>query len=75
MTDKQTLAHLEVAERHVAEGAQHIARQHDLIAELQRDGHETATAVELLRTFEQSQANHIENRDRIRAELSSAANE
>jgi hypothetical protein len=63
-----TEGHLAQAERHVAEGEQHIARQRKLIAELERDGHDTTTAIELLRTFEESQATHVENRDRIRAE-------
>ena len=67
------IGHLEQAERHVAEGEQHIARQRELIAELERDGHDTTTAIELLRTFEQSQAGHIADRDRIRAVLSNDA--
>ncbi|HEX5162430.1 MAG TPA: hypothetical protein VFV88_11970 [Steroidobacteraceae bacterium] len=75
MAQKPTYAQLELAERHVAEGAQHLARQHALIAELARDGHDTTTALELLRTFEQAQANHIENRDRIRAEMSTRDDE
>ena len=70
MPYKPTHEQLELAERHVAEGAQHLARQHDLIAALARDGHDTTSALELLRTFEDAQAHHIENRDRIRAELS-----
>jgi hypothetical protein len=61
--------HLAQAERHVAEGEQHIARQRALIAELARDGHDTALAVELLHEFERTQAGHVADRDRLRAEL------
>lgn len=62
--------HLAQAERHVLEGEEHLARQRKVISELERDGHDTTTAVELLREFERSQAAHVEERDRIRAELS-----
>ena len=67
------VGHLQQAERHVAEGEQHIARQRRLIADLERQGHDTALAVELLREFERTQASHIEDRNRIRAEWSSTA--
>jgi hypothetical protein len=70
MERKSEVGHLEMAERHVAEGEQHLARQRKLIAELERDGHDTALAIELLHEFERTQASHIEERDRIRAELS-----
>jgi hypothetical protein len=38
------LQHLAQAERHVAEGEQHLLRQEELIAELDRDGHDTEEA-------------------------------
>jgi hypothetical protein len=44
--------HLRLAERHVALGCEKIARQSRLLAELERDGHDTATARTLLQTFE-----------------------
>jgi hypothetical protein len=65
--------HLAQAERHVAEGQRHIAKQRALIDELARDGHDTALAVELLHEFERTQASHVEERDRIRAELANSA--
>ena len=65
--------HLAQAERHVAEGEQHIARQRELIDEMKRDGRDITMAVELLQTFERTQASHVEDRDRIRAELSNSA--
>lgn len=61
------------SDRHVAQGERHIARQHQLIAELERDGHDTTSAIEFLSTLEQTQAMHIAHRDRIRAELGAAS--
>ena len=69
MNRQFAIGHLEQAERHVALGEQHLARQRQIVADLERDGHDTTTAVELLREFERSQAGHIEDRDHIRAEL------
>ena len=62
--------HLKQAERHVVEGEEHIARQRELIVRLERQGHDIESAVKLLSTFEQTQASHIADRDRLRAELS-----
>jgi hypothetical protein len=63
--------HLRQAEEHIALGEQHIARQREILAELQRDGHDTAQAEELLATFEETQRMHIADRDRIQDELQS----
>jgi hypothetical protein len=41
----------------------------NLIAELERDGHETVEARALLETFEELQAQHIADRDRLRREV------
>jgi hypothetical protein len=62
--------HLALAETHVAEGERILARQRRLLAELERDGHDTRTARTLLQSFEQTQASHVAERDRLRAELS-----
>jgi hypothetical protein len=61
--------HLDMAERHVAQGERHIAQQRALIANMKRHGQDTFTATELLRTFERTQAAHVADRDRVRAEL------
>ena len=63
--------HLAQAEVHVAQGERHIARQKEVLAELERDGHEEAaiSARELLATFELTQESHVADRDRLRAEL------
>jgi hemerythrin len=56
------------ADRHVAEGEQHVARQREMVAELERDGHDAKAARELLRQFEQTLAMHVADRDRWRGE-------
>ncbi len=68
---KMTHQHLALAEDHVALGADHIARQKEIVTEMERDGHEdaAATARELLATFETPQRSHVEERNRLRAEL------
>ena len=68
--DRQMLAeHLTLAEAHVEQGIRHIERQREIIAELARDGHDTASARDLLRQFEETLKLHIGDRDRIVAEL------
>ena len=48
--------YLAKVERHVAQGERHSARQREIIAELDRDGHDTAQSKALVATFEISQA-------------------
>ena len=62
--------HLAIAERHVAEARQHIVRQRQIIFELRRCGHNTTTAQAVLATFKATLRAHIEDRDRLKAELS-----
>ena len=61
--------HLELAKRHVEQGRDHVARQAELAAKLQRDGHDAGDAQRLLRQFEDMLALHIADRDRLQAEL------
>jgi hypothetical protein len=61
--------HLFQAEEHVALGERHIERQHELIAELEREGHDTANAKDLLATFEGLQEMHVADRDRLRQKM------
>lgn len=63
---KQHLAH---AERHIAESMRTIARQEQIVAELDRNGHGTTMAQELLRQFRNSLEGHIHHRDRLRTAL------
>jgi hypothetical protein len=62
--------HLAQTEEHIATGDKNIARQRDVIAQLERDGHDTASARSFLREFEQLQALHIAERERLLRELS-----
>jgi hypothetical protein len=67
---EQQLAEIEAA---VVQGRRHIERQHAIIAELERKGHHTAQAVNLLQTFREIRAEHEAHRDRLRAELAQQA--
>jgi len=62
-------AHLAKAEEAVAIGERNISRQRRLIDQLERDGHDVAAARALLATFEESQALHVFDMDRLRREL------
>jgi hypothetical protein len=44
MDRQQTMEHLALAEQHVALGAKHVARRREIIAELERDGHDATQA-------------------------------
>ncbi|MBV9974077.1 MAG: hypothetical protein JO105_01650 [Hyphomicrobiales bacterium] len=61
--------HLAQAQKDVALGTRHVERQLEILAELGRDGHPTAQAEELLRTFEECLRLHIQGRDRLEKEL------
>ena len=69
MDRQQTKDHLALAEEHVALGATNVARQREIIAELERDGHDATQARELLVQFEQLQAMHVAGRERLQREL------
>lgn len=60
---------LALAERHIGQGFGIIARQRELIAALERGGHATEDAINLLADFEDIQALHVADRDRLRKEL------
>jgi hypothetical protein len=61
--------HLELANRHVAEGEHRIEWQVALVAKLERDGHDTAQAKALLKQFEDTLALQVRTRARLRQEL------
>jgi hypothetical protein len=68
--DRQTTSQqLTLAERHVAEGERRLARQRELIAELDRDGHDTKRARMILATMQDTQVLHCEDRARLRRML------
>ena len=64
------LRHLREAERHVAEGERHIADQEERVAVMDRAGHETQLARDLLATYRTALASHIAHRDVIIFEIS-----
>ena len=66
---------LEMAERHVREGAERITHQKDLIATLARDGHDRMLprAYELLAQFEDVQAMSKAHLARYQAEAASGS--
>jgi len=73
--DKETLRqHLELAEKHVRLGANHIASQMAIVARYARNGLDATLAIELLKTFEDAHRSHIANRDRLAGALVKAEN-
>jgi len=61
--------HLAQAERHASRGKQHLARQEEIIAELDRDGHDTTEARKVLATLRQTQVLHEQEVERLLREL------
>lgn len=61
--------HLAEAEAQVVKGLRHIADQRDVVEQLERDGHDSTTARDLLTTLLHSQQLHEEHRDRLKREL------
>ncbi|MBV9834831.1 MAG: hypothetical protein JO055_10510 [Alphaproteobacteria bacterium] len=65
--------HLALAEKHIEVGTDHVERQRMLLREMARDGHPTEQAAQLLKTFEDLLAEHVADRERLRAELAAAS--
>jgi hypothetical protein len=63
------LDHLASARRHVAEAERHVAHQREVIAQRERDGHDTATSKQLLDQFEELYRMRVADRDRLEQEL------
>jgi len=61
--------HLAQAERHLALSDRHIGRQIEIIDELERDGHPTALALEVLATYRAVHATYLIHHETIRKEL------
>jgi hypothetical protein len=55
--------------RHIAMGEENIARLREIIAGLERGGHDSSTAKELLARFEELQKLPIADRNRLEKEL------
>ena len=63
------ISYLQAAEDQVAIIEQQIAYQRGLISSLRREGQNTSSASAELRLLEQTQIQHVAERDRLRAEL------
>jgi hypothetical protein len=57
------------ADAHIKTGYENLALQRQVIAKLQRDGHDTTAARATLDQFEELQAQHLADRQRILREL------
>jgi len=67
--------HLALAERHIAEGEGTVTHQRRIVADLEREGHDSAKARALLHQFQQLLDLHVVDRDRIRQQLGLAQQE
>ena len=76
MKRSMLLDHLAQVERHVSEGERHLLRQREIVAELERHGRghsRTASMARvILKTFEQAQSAHLNDRARLMLELATA---
>ena len=61
--------HLAQAARHVAAGERHVERQRRIVAHLKREGRDVREASGLLLQFEEMQALHMAEWDRLGKEL------
>jgi len=61
--------HLDLAEKHIAEGTEHVERQRRIVEELQRGGEDIRKSADLLELFEETLRTHIDERDRLLEEL------
>jgi hypothetical protein len=53
------------SERHIAENKAHLARQREIIAQLERDGHDSTLSREFLGILEYAQQMYRSHRERI----------
>jgi hypothetical protein len=68
--DKTTILRLlDEAQNHIAQGERAIRRQREVVAELRRDGHNTARARALLAEFEQIQRVNVSERELLIRQL------
>jgi hypothetical protein len=69
MDRHRMLRDLEEARRHQTIGERHFARQHEIIVELQRDGHDTTEAKKLCAQFLIMQSMHIDHSKQLERKL------
>ena len=61
--------HLAQAERHIAEGEDHVECQRQIVEELVRRGEDAQRSKALLELFEETLEVHFGERDRLRGEI------
>ena len=72
--DRALLAQfLAKAEEHIAKSQERVRRQQQLVADLDRDGHDTVLARQVLAQFEELLSLQLADRDRLAEELSRAS--
>jgi len=66
MDRQMELDHLVNAERAVADGERHIARQEQMVSDLERGGHDTKLALETLAVYRRMHAVHAAHRNLLK---------
>jgi len=61
--------HLAQTEWHIVEAEKRVARQREIVAELERDGHRTTAARSRLAAFESLLSMHIADHQRLQSDL------
>ena len=61
--------HLVEIERHIIKAEKRVARQREIVAELERDGHRTTAARSRLAAFERLLSMYLSDRQWVREEL------
>ena len=64
---------LALARRHVVLAEEYVVRQREIVAELERDGHDVSRSQQLLAQFEEVYQLHVADRDRLERELIEAS--
>lgn len=72
MDREMELAHLAIAEKAVIQGERHIQHQEQVVAELDRDGHDTGEALALLALFRRIQGERVAHRDLLLRKIGQA---
>jgi hypothetical protein len=68
--DRATLERrLANANKHIAEGARHVAQQKALVQGMERQGRDSSTSKQLLQTFEETLRLHMADRDKLLRDL------
>jgi len=69
MDRSMILRHLAQTEEHIRLGARNIARQEEIISELEAHGHDSVQARRMLANFEEAQSIALAEREMVKEEL------